>query len=436
MDKFEKILMDNKFEIDRLEIPEELENRLYKALKNQPSPFKVRKYLGIKAAIILIAILITGYQYNTFAYYAKKMVGYDEIMSDSLKNLNEMGKGQSIEKTYTFKNGVTVTLDGVMLDDTNFIAFYTIKDPSGSVDKVEFNPMESIRGKKEMYLPRNSVGNINDEKTEAKYIVKCEIPAGSDKELTFTFGINEGNNNIDNGEISIVLDRSKAMGHLLKRNLNEKIKSGRNNIYLDAVTASPTSTVVKGHIQSLLELAFDQINKNRVRPISVNTKLIANGKEVEWQGNGMSTDMKGINFYVEYDALPVPLKELQLKVENFRADYDTHVQVGLNKAVKNQEIEVLNKNVEINKVYETGGDTYVTITTEKGVVLTRVYCLMDNRKVELQNTVLEGEEIKADGSSNYTRTLHFKGSGDRIGLDIQRITYDEILNEVINIPVK
>lgn len=435
MDKIEKILLDNKLEIDKIEVPEELETCLHKALKNQPSPLKVRKYLGIKAAIILISIVITGYQYNTLAYYTKKMVGYDEIMSDSLKNLNELGKGQSIEKTYTFKNGVGVTLDGVMLDDTNFIAFYTVKDPSGSVDKSEFNPMGPIRGKKEVYLPRSSVGNINDEKTEAKYIVKCEIPAGSDKELTFNFGINGDNNSIDNGGISIVLDRSKAMGHLLKRNLNEKVNSGRNKIYLDSITASPTSTVVKGHIQNLLELALDQINKNRVRPISVNTKLIANGKEVEWQGSGMSTDMKGINFYAEYDALPVPLTELKLRVESFRSDYDTQVQAKLNKDIKNKSIQILDNNVEINKVYEAAGDTYVTITTEKDVVLTKVFCIMDDRKVELENTVLNGESINVDGISSYERTLHFKGSGDKLEFQVQRITCDKNLNKDIVIPV-
>ena len=67
-----------------------------------------------------------AYQSDTLAFYGKRLIGYDPIMNGTLKQLNQLGKGQSINKSYTYKNGVVLSLDGIMLDDNQCLAYYTI----------------------------------------------------------------------------------------------------------------------------------------------------------------------------------------------------------------------------------------------------------------------------------------------------------------------
>lgn len=68
-------------------------------------------------------------------------------MSGTLQQLNELGKGQLIDKSYTFKNGVKVTLDGIMLDDNKMIVFFTNYDSEGNAyDRLSFTSLESTFG--------------------------------------------------------------------------------------------------------------------------------------------------------------------------------------------------------------------------------------------------------------------------------------------------
>ncbi len=135
MDNIERLLTESKEELNSLKIPEDIEHRLRDALDNIPNK-KRRFNIKGKVAALIIAVLIIGYNADTLAYYAKKLIGYDNVMDGTLQELNELGKGQSINKSYTFKNGVKVTLDGIMLDDNKLIAFYAIKDPSGKVQEI------------------------------------------------------------------------------------------------------------------------------------------------------------------------------------------------------------------------------------------------------------------------------------------------------------
>lgn len=101
---------------------------------------------------------------DTFAYYGKRLLGFDEVMTDTLKNLNKIGKGQIIDNSYTFNNGVNVTLNGIMMDDNQLLAFYTIKSPKGYVDKIHLQTsyLEGLVGKHHM---ESGSGNTNESKT-------------------------------------------------------------------------------------------------------------------------------------------------------------------------------------------------------------------------------------------------------------------------------
>ncbi len=60
---------------------------------------------------------------------------------------------------------------------------------------------------------------------------------------------------------------------------------------------------------------------------------------------------------------------------------------------------------------------------------------MDNRRTGLLGTVDEKIEKGSDGTITRTRTLHFKGTGKKLVLDIQRMSYRTDCHETIDIPV-
>jgi len=202
--------------------------------------------------------------------------------------------------------------------------------------------------------------------------------------------------------------------------------------------------VITGQIQSIWELARDEMTGERMRPNHMDLKLLANGKEVSQQSGSMSTDMKGITFHQEFDALPKDLQELKLELVSFAADHDVRKQVELsiNEREKNPEfpgilksLDILGQKIIINEVFQKSGDTFIKITTEENVVLTRVDLIIDNKKVDLKETISNEYEKRPDGTILHTRILHFPGSGSKLMLDIQRMTYKKNYHQTIDIPL-
>ncbi|WP_432403089.1 DUF4179 domain-containing protein [Wukongibacter sp. M2B1] len=433
MKEVEKILNEKKLEIEQMEVPDEMEERLKNALKNKKHKRIIKYNWKVKTAVAVVFLLLVSYNFDTLAFYTKKLVGYEEIMNGTLSQLNESGKGQLIGKSYSFKNGVTITLDGIMLDDNKLIAFYTIKDSRQRVDTVDIFPM-SIKGLVKEYFHNSSVGKMNDEKTEIKYISEFEKPRFFEKKLILDFSLTEDKKR-EEGEISFMLDRNKAMGHTLKKAINKSIKVDETKIHFKSILASPTSTVVKGKIQGVIELVKDHISGERFRPNDLEVELIANGKEVQAQGSGISTDLNGITFEFSYDTLPVDLEMLQIKVVSFSADHDVNQHIELKKGSMNRSVEILGRNIEIKNIYESKGDTYVTICTEEDTILTRVYLIMDGKQVELDKTIENDYTKEADGTILHTRTLRFPGNGESLKFDIKRMTYSKTYNKTIDINI-
>ncbi|MGI6066817.1 MAG: DUF4179 domain-containing protein [Bacillota bacterium] len=434
MAEIENMLKRQGEKFNRIEPPEEMEERLRQALEHSPR----RKRAGItwlpKVAVLIIALFIFSSQIDTLAYYGKKLLGYDQVMSGTLRELNELGSGQTIGKSYTFKNGVSVTLDGIMLDDNQMLVFYTIKDPKGTVDELYLHHSMSLKGLFKEYQMYSGQGNMNEEKTEMKNMLQFQTPLFFEKKLKLSFSLEEDTQR-EIGEIPFTLDWTKAMGHTIKKSLNKVLEVDGNKIRFDSITASPTTTVIKGQIQSIWELARDEMKGERMRPNHIDLKLIANGKEVPQQSSGMSTDMKGIIFHQEFDALPKDLKELQLQLASFAADHDVYEEVELNINDEEKSLEILGQKIVINEVFHKNEDTFIKITTEESVVLTQVDLIIDNEKADLIETTSDQYEKKPDGTILHTRILHFPGSGSMLKLNIQRITYEKNYHKTIDIPL-
>ena len=191
--------------------------------------------------------------------------------------------------------------------------------------------------------------------------------------------------------------------------------------------------VIKGQIQNLLELGIDYIKEERLRPENIDIRLIADGKEIEIRQSSMSTNNKGINFGLTYDALPEDTKKIELKLISFGGDHDTKELVKLTKGEK-KDIKVLDQDIVIDNVYEENGKTYITITSEESLVLSRVYLNIDGESKGLIQTIESDIEKIDDGDIvriDHTRTLEFEGTGDELELDIQRIRYNKEYDKII-----
>ena len=432
MNKVEEMLMENKQVLDQIEIPLQMEERLRNKLRDLPEGRNKNLYFKMKIAAACILVLLIATQSNTMANYGRRLMGYDHIMSGTLQHLDQLGKGQVINKSFQFKNGVSVTLDAIMLDENQLLAFYTLKGNGMELDHFH---TDGIEGKFVTYHPQSGTGEINKEETEVKWVESFEPPKFYEKKLSLHFAWLNAEAGNESGEITFTLDRNQAMGHTLKKDLNQSIVIDGHQIRLETILASPTTTVIKGVIQYPWELAWDQLRGERIRPKEVSMQLLANGEEIAKQGGGMGTDANGIRFHHDYDALPANLDKLQIQVTGFLADHDVKEKVNLDKEALDTQLNILGQEILLNELKESKGDTYLTISTEDSIVLTSVQMIMDGKTVRLEETLSDTEEKNPDGSIIHSRTLHFKGTGQKLQLYIERMTYEEKCNEIINIPV-
>lgn len=434
MTDIDRLLNEEKDKLDKLEIPDNLESRLRDTLNGIPD--KKRKSFRGRVAAIIIVVLLMSYNIDTLAYYGKKLIGYENVMSGTLQELNELGKGQSINKSYTFKNGMEVLLDGVMLDDNNMVVFYSIKDPNKDVmeayDNMHWTSIKGFLGKEYTF---NGAGEANKAMTEMKWVLNThETPRFYDRTMKFNMNYEHEDGTFEQGEIVFKLDRNQAVGKSLKVSINKKIKLDNNNIEIQLLVASPTVTVIKGQIQNIIELGLDYISKDRYRTGEIDIVLLADGKEVTKNGSGMSTDMKGITFDITYDAIPEDTKNLELRLVSFGGDYDVKEEAIELIIGETRDINIQGQDIKINKVYEEVDNTYITFTSEESTALSRVYLNIDGERIELQETIPGDYEKIVEGDTAkfyFTRTMRFNGTGEKLDLDIQRIRYNKDYNKTI-----
>jgi hypothetical protein len=433
MSKIEEMLNDRKIEMDGLIVPEELEARLNHSLQNKSFNKRKRSNWKMKVALLATIFVLATYNMDALAFYGRELLGFDNIMNGTLKELNKMGMGQSIDKSYEFTNGIKVTLNGVMIDDNQLLAFYTIEYPGGNVEDIHF-VNSYMKGAFGRHHAESAQGEISEDKSTIRWVGEFEPPNAFEKRLTWLFNVGVDGKG-EGGNISFVLDRDKAMGHTLKSKLNKTIKVDGIDLRFDTISATPTSTVIKGTLQNIFELANDQISGERMFSPNLNIQLLANGIEIQQQSAGASTDMKGIKFDIRYDALPGDIEKLQLHLVSFGAEHEVNELIKLDKDSSPKTIQVKGQDVTIEKIEELKGETFVTITTEESVTLTRVYLLADNNRVELTETLSSAYDKKLDGRITHTRTLRFKSTAEDLQLEIQRMKYIKNYDEYVNIPI-
>lgn len=430
MKNIEKFLEDEKMNIEKIEVPEELEGRLRGALSR-----KKKKHWKALAAAVLILVMLFGYSYDAIAYYGKKILGYDRAAFGNLKELNEKGRGQEIGKAYTFSDGTRVILDGIMFDDNKFTAFIQ-NSSNAEIDSSSIR--YSIKGlNPHGYMPGSAAGTFSEDRTNLNWVYDFEVPHFYEKWLTLE--IDKSNRGtVEHGSISFALDRSKAMGHSVKEEINKSIKIQDGEIKLSSITVSPMAAVVEGSFnsQSITDMPDNKITYYPDFDLYINDNVYkSTGRNISGVNNKRT-------FTTEFNAIPFDVNSLQIKNIKFVSQIFIDKMIKVTSETKDMKIDVNETDIFIKKVYRDDKSTYITIKSQK-------YDEDINSSYDPQIALfisgvqIQGEDIKAgtiyeeDGKKFIDRTFSFNTKEDtnlEVGIKVVYITKGS--DEVIAIPVR
>ncbi|HHT49966.1 MAG TPA: DUF4179 domain-containing protein [Eubacteriaceae bacterium] len=437
MKEIEDIYQEKRDFFKNIEAPVDMEDRLRGALNNielENYRFHWNKIKRFSIVALLLIAFIFTYNYNTLAYYGKRLLGYDGVMSDSLKDLNNLGKGQEIGKSYSFPGGIKITLDGIMVDDSQLLAFYRIEDPS--TKNIEdfpdlFFPSIKIRGLIKEYHSNSAQGEIRKEKGEIYWVHSFEPPRIYEKKMRFQGKIQIGDDYKD-FDIPFTLDRNKAMGHSIKQSLNKSITIQNQEIKFKSILATNTQTIIKGSLASILDIILEDFIGESIRP-QIDFTLLVNGKVYEPTGSGTSGGPKGITFEHIFEPLPEDLKDLKLAIINIIVDKRLKKIIPIEKP---QVIKLEDISLEILKISETKDTTEITIKSDDDVLFPNIQLIVDGEEIDLNEVHSEDYEKTQEGEVLKIRTLSFKGKGNQLKLKINKIHYKNEIYEVVDIPLK
>lgn len=432
MKDVEKILYEKGKDFDDIKAPDIMETRLRNALETKKTTRNnYRKIISIVAVFFMVFSILN---FDTLAYIGKRFFGYDEILSDNLEQLNELGKGQTIGKYQKISDDITVYLDGIMLDDTQLLVFYRIVKDNGKIDELNTN-VPFIYSKFDVCYHQHSTGQLNDNKTEISYVASYETPGIFDKNFDFEGTIEYEDEKFEY-DIKFKLNRNKAVGKTVKLNLYKKINIGSTNIYVKKLIISPTQTIIKGNLVEMFDFAKDVISGDKRRYSDIDIKLLVNGdKEINSISRGISSSMKGIEFDCKYESLPKNIESLEMIIEKVKVynkiDKEIKVSANYKTLIDGQYFEIINILTQNNK-------TYITVKSEEGTQFLDVSLFANSTELIFDRTI-EGdyekildEEVKI----YYTRTFVYKGKGDNLKMNIGSIYYNKKIGKKFKLLTK
>ena len=441
MKDLEEMLKENK--IQDLKVPDELEGRLRKALDNKKP--KRKNSFGLIAAS-LIFLLVFTFNFDAIAYYTRQFLGFDNIMTGTLKDLNNMGKGQIVDKGFTMDNGVSVILDGVMVDRNQLIAFFTITRDGQKVDFHDFNlGFINLNGLTKRYFARGGIGQINDDMTEIKYIYEFDPPSPFERYLTFTYYYNS-NGTTNEEKISFRLDRKKSMGFLLTEKINKTVElDNSGKVHFDTISVSPTKTVIEGTLDVFYNIPTPlDLPSPALRNIpQLEIELIADGIVIPKQGGSMgSKNDREIKFSLGFDTVPPETKKLEIIVagmtERIKINREIELELGENYMHKDILDLVGDNRLTIKDfIIKEGINTISILTGGKHPIIEKAYLVSQEERLALQ--YIDGGDlyIRVQDQIEVLWTLNFKGTlgpGPYI-LEIQTISFLKPYNKSISLQI-
>ena len=394
MNEIEKQLADEKKRLEEIKAPEELMGRLRQTLEQTKPARRKKKFpqWGIAIAAVLL-FSIVSYNYNAFAYYGKKMLGYDELMTGTLAQLNEEGNGQEIGKEVRLSDGTILYLDGMVTDENQFILYYTLSNPNGLDGSSYFS---KITGFLTHSNPSSGTFEMNEEGTKRKGIQSFDAVSPFAKKLTLEYFTDENN---ESGEITFSYDPKQAMQTELKQSIGKKVQVDTGTIQFDTVIATPSRTTIKGKLNGK---DFDRIALG-----FFGVQLLANGKQIELTGSSSRSGIVGQTFEIYYDRLPTEVDTLEVVVDTFVGYKKVNESIALNGDSK-QVTSVDGKELLISTLEKTADGIQLTIATEQDLLLDGV-SIETNGKIAPLETTLRADLVDRENGEPYKqRILLFK----------------------------
>lgn len=419
----DELFDEAKKQIEEIQAPGELEPRLRRALESVPVRKKKRPAFLLTAAAAIFLLGIVTFQYDALAYYGKKLLGFDEVSSGTLNELNEKGYGQIIEKDAVLSDGTKLTINGAMADENQFVLYYTMSNDNGLRSDADLSPAR-ISGLFTNSQAENGTSQLNNDATELKGILSFEPVSPFSNDLTLHFSEQMKNGSIKESALTFPYHPNKALQTSLKKPIRKTLRVDKGSITFSSIKASPTMTIIDGKL--------DVENFDRADFALGGIELKADGKNVPLTGGGSSTSLFGTSFDIRYDALPETVETLTLVMKTFTGYEPLNRKIPLSEA---DELQTLagEKELSLINLAKTSRGTELTVATDEDIMLEGV-SLTDHqgRSVPLETTV----NMYKNGKGMKERTLIFNTTAKPESLFIEGMHYLKTYDERIEIDVK
>ncbi|MFN7251399.1 MAG: DUF4179 domain-containing protein [Anaerobacillus sp.] len=428
MNNIEKRLEEQKKLIDTMTAPEQLEARLRSALQDKTR--KPKQFLPVwkLAAVAIFFMMVVGYNYNAFAYYGKKLLGFDELINGTLQELNDEGLGQVVGKQATLMDGTELTINGIMADANRTILYYTLTNRNGIEDAYDYN----------LFRPSKITGFFTDadwssgtailgeDGTELKGTYDFEAVSPFSKTLTLHYWQQLENGVSKEESITFPYNPNKAMEKTIKKSIKKKVTVDQGTISFKSMQATPTMTVITGTV--------NVDNYDRVNLALHGIELIANGAPVEILGSSSGSSFTGTKFDIKYDALPKELNSLELIVKEFAGYQQLNTSISLHSSFDTA-YNLSGKDLWINGVSVTEKGVEIRIATDEDVMLDGVSIKTKNEHIPLKTIIRQTETMQRDGRLMKDRTLIFETKQEPEQILIEGMHYMKPYNIKIEMPV-
>lgn len=417
-----------------VQAPSELEGRLRNALEHLPTKKKKmnRAMTWVASTVAALLLIIGTYQYPAFAYYGSKLLDKTDLYSLSFSDVADQGYGQTVNKSKTLDDGTVITIEGVIADDNALLMYYTIDRAAGSIYDDHGSHRYGVDGLQGFMTdshPKEGGGSPSEDETQFEGVQKFEPVSPFSRTLTATFI-----EWLDNGErasypISFNFEANKAMKSMIKEDISKSVPVDEGTVHYDSITASPTSTIVKGHYE------MDEEGYPR---FSGNTKLYVNGTEMKpWRMQSDDTKKGTLGFELEFDVLPTDkIKTIELVLENFPGYQKVEEPISL-ASPSDQSIKIGNEKVWIRSVTKTDTGYDIVIARKQFTFLET-----GNLSVQAGDNVVPVSSISSsrpwdlkNGNILWEQTYSFNTMEEPEHLLLDGFHYIKTYDKTISIPV-
>lgn len=419
-----------------IKAPSELESRLRSTLEHVPVKKKKRNkamtwFASSAAALLLI---IGTYQYPAFAYYGGKLLNKNELGS-SFVEVWERGYGQAVDESTTLDDGTIITINGVIADDNAFSIYYTIDRLEGSVYTDSGSNRYGVQDIKGFMTDSDARGGSGkyseDDETHFEGINEFEPVSPFSRTLTVTFYEWKDDGERLSYPVSFKYEANKAMKSIVKEDISKSVSVDQGAVYYDSITASPTSTIVKGRYR---------MDNGEMPRFTGTTKLYVNGIELhQWvlRGNSESVSGEGIPFVLEYEVIPTDKVEtIELVLVNFPGTQKVEEPISLT-SPSDQSIKLGNEKIWIRSITKTDTGYDVVIARKEFTFLKT-----DNLSVQAGGKAIPVSSISKsrpwdlkNGNILWEQTYSFNTSDKPDFLLLDEFDYIEKHNKTISIPI-